>query len=286
MNVRHQAVSPERDNRDRPLIYTRVRPVHRHQRMGSHAVSPWSQSFAKRIFDVALVLASLPLLLPLIAIIAFAVRLTSRGPVLFLQKRIGRDAEPFTIIKFRTMIHSDVLVNGSITTINNQHITSVGRFLRQWKLDELPQLFNVLRADMSLVGPRPKIPEQQIGYLTCRPGVTGAASFAFAREEVLLAQVPKQQLHTYYRDVVLPLKQQLDDAYMARATFMSDLELILKTLLRLWDSKAVEFSGNRLPMAPGRASRDRIDLPTSENGKHDAVSRSDMPGCSNGAHGL
>jgi lipopolysaccharide/colanic/teichoic acid biosynthesis glycosyltransferase len=191
------------------------------------------------------VLAALPVLLPLIAVIALAVRLTSRGPVLFLQKRVGLNARPFTIIKFRTMIHSDVIDKGSITTADNRQITYVGRILRHWKMDELPQLFNVLRADMSLVGPRPKVPEQQVGYLRCRPGVTGAASIAFAREEVLLAHIPKQHLDTYYHDIVLPFKQQLDDAYMARATFMSDLQLILKTILRQWNSNGLQLSTDR-----------------------------------------
>lgn len=242
--------------------------------MVTDGVSHWTRSSAKRVFDVVCVLAALPVLLPLIAIIAIAVRLTSRGPILFLQKRLGRDAMPFTIIKFRTMIHSDVMGSGSITTVNNKHITYVGRILRYWKLDELPQLFNVLRADMSLVGPRPKVPEQQVGYLRCRPGVTGAASIAFAREEVLLADIPKQRLGAYYNDIVLPLKQRLDDGYMARATFMSDLRLILKTVLRRWDSNRLHCSTVPLRTQVWK-SCDCNDSPASESGGQHVVSQSD-----------
>ena len=276
-SVLQQTIGPETENRNLHVIYMPLRPVQQRQPEESHGVSSWTQSFGKRIFDVVLVSASLPLLLPLIAVIALAVRLTSRGPVLFLQKRIGREAKPFTIIKFRTMIHSDVIANGSITTINNQRITHVGRILRHWKLDELPQLFNVLRADMSLVGPRPKVPEQQIGCLKCRPGVTGAASVAFAREEVLLASVPKRQLDAFYCDVVLPLKRRLDDGYMARATFVSDLNLILKTVLRIWDSNGLEVSGNRLRVVQIATPHDCNDH---ESGKCDVVSRAEVPNCS------
>lgn len=280
MSVTHHRVEMDAETRDVPAIHMRSRPVQQRLHIAAHGVSRWTQSSAKRVVDVACVLAALPMLLPLIAIIALAVRLTSRGPVLFLQKRIGRDARPFTIIKFRTMIHSDVIGNGSITTVDNQQITYVGRILRYWKMDELPQLFNVLRADMSLVGPRPKVPEQQVGYLRCRPGVTGAASIAFAREEVLLAHIPKQDLDAYYNDIVLPLKQRLDDAYMARATFMSDLQLILKTMLRRWNSNGLQLSADRLRITWGGKSRDCSDHSATESDDRYVVSRSE-PSISN-----
>lgn len=199
-------------------------------------LSEWGQSSAKRIFDVGVVLAISPVLLPLIMLIALGVRLTSRGPIFFFQKRVGRYGKPFTIVKFRTMVHSDHPRSGTITTTDNRQITYLGRFLRYWKLDELPQFLNVLRSDMSLVGPRPKVPEQQIGELRYRPGITGAASIAFAREELLLAALPKEYLHAYYLSAIVPLKQRLDDAYMARATLLSDLKLLLKTGLRRWDA--------------------------------------------------
>lgn len=194
-------------------------------------LSPWTASRAKRFFDVALVLVALPILALLCLLIAFVTRISSIGPVLFLQQRVGLRGRVFSIAKFRTMVHAGRHGKGFITTIDDEQITPVGRVLRYWKLDELPQFVNVLRGDMSLVGPRPRVPEQQAGRLRCRPGITGAASLAFAREEVLLAGIPRHLLDTYYASRVLPLKQQLDDDYMAQATFLSDLKLICKTVI-------------------------------------------------------
>jgi lipopolysaccharide/colanic/teichoic acid biosynthesis glycosyltransferase len=116
----------------------------------------------------------------------------------------------------------------------SERITSIGMILRRLKLDELPQFFNVLRGDMSLVGPRPRIAEQQIGTFRCKPGITGPATLAFAREETFLAQIPAQSLPQYYRECVLPAKHQLDSAYMARATMSSDLHILLLTALGRW----------------------------------------------------
>lgn len=199
-------------------------------------LSGWTRSRAKRFFDVVLVVAALPLVAPVLLLVAIAIRLSTSGPILFLQKRAGRDGRLFSILKFRTMVHPSPAGKGSITTIDDEQITGVGRVLRYWKLDELPQLVNVLRGEMSLVGPRPRVPEQQMGRLRCRPGITGAASLAFAREEVLLAGIPREQLDGYYASRVLPLKQQLDDAYMVRATFLSDLKLLVKTGITVWSS--------------------------------------------------
>jgi lipopolysaccharide/colanic/teichoic acid biosynthesis glycosyltransferase len=199
-------------------------------------LSAWAQSPAKRAFDLACVLCSLPLLAPLFAVTALAVRLTSRGPALFRQQRVGRGCKPFTIYKFRTMpVHGENSLRPALTTAANQVFTPIGPFLRRWKLDELPQIFNVLRGDMSLVGPRPKLPRLHAGDLTCRPGLTGRATVLFAREEVVLASVPNAQVDLYYGSVVRPLKQSLDDEYMARATFASDLRLILASIFRRWD---------------------------------------------------
>ena len=195
--------------------------------------SAWSQSGTKRFFDQACVLASLPVLVPALLLVALAVRLTSSGPILFLQERIGHNGRPFTILKFRTM--ENVLGRAGA-----QRFTPAGRFLRRWKLDELPQLLNVLTGQMSLVGPRPKMREYQLGIPTCRPGITGAATIAFACEELLLEQVASLRASDMYRSVVMPAKQRLDAEYMARATFASDLTLILATLLRRWDRKALQ----------------------------------------------
>ena len=203
-------------------------------------LSPWSRSGAKRLFDCVCVLLVLPLLVPALLVVALVVWLTSSGPVLFLQQRMGRDGKPFTILKFRTMIHATDKAHHAVTTAGNQRFTPVGSFLRRLKIDELPQLLNVLVGHMSLVGPRPKIREHVISHLPCRPGITGAATIAFALEEAVLDRVPKHHLESYYHKVVLPAKRQLDAEYMAHATFLSDFKLVVNSVLRRWDASAME----------------------------------------------
>jgi len=199
-------------------------------------ISSWSRSPMKRVFDCFCVLCSLPVALPVLLVTAIAVWLTSRGPILFRQSRVGRAGKPFTIFKFRTMpavpsTHS----RPAVTTASNQVLTSIGAFMRRWKLDESPQLFNVLRGDLSLVGPRPKLASHQLSPLFCRPGITGHATIVFAAEERALSSIPAAQLDGFYRDVVLPAKEALDRHYMSRATFVSDLKLICRTLIRKAD---------------------------------------------------
>jgi lipopolysaccharide/colanic/teichoic acid biosynthesis glycosyltransferase len=202
-------------------------------------VSAWSHSGLKRLFDVLCVLLALPLVIPIFIVIGMAVRFTSKGPVLFLQKRTGLHRRNFTILKFRTMEHLETGSRNKVTTAGNQRFTPVGPFLRRWKLDELPQLLNVLIGDMALVGPRPKLPEHQIGELKCRPGITGAATIAFAREEQILARLPHHDVDGYYHTIILPAKFRLDREYTAHCTFLSDLKLILDTVLRRWDASAI-----------------------------------------------
>ena len=203
-------------------------------------VSAWSRSGAKRFFDCACIIPLTPILIPVFLLIGAAVRLTSAGPALFMQKRMGRNGRIFTIVKFRTLEHREDRAHHSVTTADNQRFTPIGPFLRRWKLDELPQLWNVLKGDMSLVGARPKIQEHQIGHLECRPGITGAATIAFAREENFLARLPKHDLNDYYHEKILPAKHQIDVEYMARATFFSDFKLLVDTVLRRWDTSVME----------------------------------------------
>lgn len=203
-------------------------------------LSPWSRSGAKRVFDCACVLAALPLLIPVMLVVGLAVRLTSSGPVLFFQKRTGHNDRHFTILKFRTMVHTADEVHHPISTTGNQRFTPIGPFLRRWKLDELPQLLNVLAGHMSLVGPRPKLPQHDIANLPCRAGITGAATIAFAREEAILDRVPRQNLDSFYHSSILPAKHDLDAEYMANATLLSDLKLIVKSILRRWDDSIPE----------------------------------------------
>jgi lipopolysaccharide/colanic/teichoic acid biosynthesis glycosyltransferase len=159
---------------------------------------------------------------------------TSRGPVLFRQKRVGRGGRPFTIVKFRTL--EDEKYAGAIS----RQFTAIGCWLRRWKLDELPQLFNVLMGDMSLVGPRPKMREYELANPTCRPGITGAATLVFAREEELLERILRLRSPETYRAVVMPAKLRLDTDYMERATFLSDVKLLVRSVLRRWDAAKLQ----------------------------------------------
>ena len=227
-------------------------------------LSRWSASFSKRLFDIGCVLFSLPITLPLFLLTGLAARCTSRGPVLFKQQRMGRNGETFTIYKFRTMpVRRSSAERPIVTTAINQRFTPVGSFLRRWKLDESPQLFNVIRGDMSLVGPRPKVPTHQSAQLNCRPGITGRATIVFAREEVTLANIPLAQLDTYYHGVILPLKQILDDDYMATATFRSDLKLLVYSVVRRWeDLQLSDLLPPSMPLPPApRNSSIRVDVP-------------------------
>jgi len=161
-----------------------------------------------------------------------------------------------------------------VTTADNQQFTPVGPFLRRWKLDELPQLFNVLMGDMSLVGPRPKLPEHQLGELRCRPGITGAATITFAREEHMLARLPHHDVDDYYHSIILPTKFRLDREYAACATFASDLRLILDTVLRRWDSETIcrTLAIDPIEM-PSNVLKTKVPLPLTI-----AVGRPDMTG--------
>lgn len=199
------------------------------------SASRWSRSAAKRIFDVGLVLAAIPLLLPLVGIVALAILALCGRPIIFRQTRAGCYGRPFTIFKFRTMTHRTPERRFDIAAHAAGEITPLGRLLRHLKLDELPQAWNVLRGDMSLVGPRPKVPEQQLIELACRPGLTGPATLAFAREERMFARMPRENLDTFYQEIVLPAKHQLDAHYMAQATVLSDLRILLLTASGRWN---------------------------------------------------
>ena len=144
----------------------------------------------------------------------------------------------FTIVKFRTLVHGRG--HAAVTTTGNRRSTPVGAFLSKSKLDQLPQLWNVLVGDMSLVGPAPKLAEHQLTELQCRPGITAAATLAFACEKSVLAQLPNRDLDDCYREIILRAKARIDQEYMAQATFSSDLSLLMKTVTRSWDGAPME----------------------------------------------
>jgi lipopolysaccharide/colanic/teichoic acid biosynthesis glycosyltransferase len=201
--------------------------------------SAWSVSRAKRLLDVVASLTALILLSPLLFLLALLVAASSKGPVLFAQRRIGRSGKLFTIFKFRTMeITAGKQVPTAITVRGDRRITRVGALLRRYKLDELPQFLNVLTGDMSLVGPRPKLPHHEGMTMPFRPGLTGAATLAFRHEEDLLRAVPVYDLERFYEHRIKPRKAKLDMEYMQRSTLATDLVLILRTATSCIASKS------------------------------------------------
>lgn len=199
----------------------------------NYRLSRWCVSDWKRVFDLVCVTPALVLASPFLALIALAVRLSSSGPVIFCQQRAGQHRKPFTIYKFRTMVENSEALGPGHTAKDDPRITPVGNLLRRFKLDELPQLYNVLRGDMSLVGPRPKLPHHDHTFMVCRPGVTGAATLAFSDEQHILCSVPAEELEAFYQEHVIPRKIQLDAEYMSEASLVSDVRMLLKTVLRI-----------------------------------------------------
>jgi lipopolysaccharide/colanic/teichoic acid biosynthesis glycosyltransferase/nucleoside-diphosphate-sugar epimerase len=192
----------------------------------------------KRIFDVVASASGLVLAAPLLCLIACAVKLTSRGPVLFRQNRAGKGGVPFAIVKFRTMAQNAKACGPGITARGDTRITPLGRFLRRHKLDELPQLWNVLIGEMSLVGPRPEVPRyvarytrRQRSVLALRPGITGPDAVAYRDEESLLAAAADPV--RFYEDAILPRKLEHSLKYLERLALLGDVKIILKTLRSL-----------------------------------------------------
>ena len=187
----------------------------------------------RRLLDVTVAGVLLVVLSPLLAVLALLVRATSPGPGIFRQTRIGRHGLPFVLLKLRTM-RADA-AGPAITAGADARITPLGARLRRAKLDELPQLWNVLRGDMSLVGPRPELPEYVARYtpaeravLRTRPGLTDPASLAWADEAAMLATFADP--HRAYAQVVLPRKLALSLAYLERRTVWSDLAVMTRTV--------------------------------------------------------
>jgi lipopolysaccharide/colanic/teichoic acid biosynthesis glycosyltransferase len=193
----------------------------------------------KRGFDIVIAFAGLVLLFPLLCLAALLVKLDSPGPIFFRQERMGRKLRPFLIYKFRTMVHDAPHKGRPITVGADPRITRVGRILRKTKLDELPQLFNVLKGDMSFVGPRPEVRQYVELFrqdyeeiLQVRPGITDLASLTYRHEADILgrAEHPEEE----YVQSILPDKIQLAKEYLRRSSLLFDVTLICKTLLKLF----------------------------------------------------
>lgn len=189
----------------------------------------------KRAVDLGLATALTVLLAPLWLAVALAVWLEDRGPVFYRQERIGQYGRPFRIWKFRTMRVDADRIGPLITAAGDPRITAVGRHLRKWKLDEVPQLLNVLAGEMAFVGPRPEVKRyvdlytaEQRRVLELRPGITDEASIAFRDEEALLAAAPDRE--RFYREHCIPCKIELNLAYAARAGVIADFGVMFRTV--------------------------------------------------------
>jgi lipopolysaccharide/colanic/teichoic acid biosynthesis glycosyltransferase len=200
--------------------------------------------------DVAFASLGLVVLVPIVPLIAAAIKLDSRGPVLFRHERVGRGGRLFRMLKFRSMIESAPRVGDALTVHDDARITRVGAFLRHTKLDELPQLINVIRGDMSLVGPRPEVPKFMILYtpaqqkviLSLRPGLTDYASILF-RDESRLLDGTRDPIAAYCNEI-MPLKWTCYERYSREIGLLTDLKILAVTL---W---VLLF--NRLPTNFGR----------------------------------
>ncbi len=199
---------------------------------------PLRSSLSQRAFDLIISIPLLSILSPLFALLVILIKLDSRGPVFFLQERIGRDGLPFRIYKFRTMVVDAERQGAQLTVGRDPRITRCGDFLRRYKLDELPQLINVVKGQMSLVGPRPEVPryvalynDEERRILALRPGITSPASIAYNNESELLAQHPEPE--KFYRSDLIPAKIRKDLEYSRHATVWSDCLVIADTFLRV-----------------------------------------------------
>ncbi|HKX32980.1 MAG TPA: sugar transferase [Blastocatellia bacterium] len=196
------------------------------------------QASAQRLFDLLVAIPILIFLLPIFVAIIVWIKLDSRGPAFFLQQRVGRFGHPFRIFKFRSMIVEAEQAGTQITIGRDPRITRCGRILRQYRLDELPQLLNIIKGEMSLVGPRPEVPRyvalytvEQQSILAVRPGLTSPATITFNNESELLARQPDPE--QYYRSELIPAKIRRDLEYSRQATVWTDCVVICRTLRRI-----------------------------------------------------
>ena len=191
---------------------------------------------AKRLFDLGFVFAALPFCMPLVLAVVVAIRLESRGPVIYRAVRVGKNGRQFRLFKFRSMFQD--ASGPGLTYANDPRITKVGRILRRTKFDEFPQVINVLRGQMSIVGPRPEAPEYVARYspeqrqaLSMRPGLTSLAQVAHRDEE---DELPAQDTEAYYTEVIMPQKLRIDVAYVDGWSIWLDLKIFAVGLAALF----------------------------------------------------
>lgn len=196
----------------------------------------------KRAFDYLVAVIGLVLLFPLFVVVGILIKVDSSGPIFFRQERIGKGFRPFLIYKFRTMVEDAARRGAAITVGADPRITRVGGYLRQTKIDELPQLVNVLMGEMSLVGPRPEVARYVEMFrkdyeeiLQVRPGITDLASLRYQNESEWLSRFDQPELE--YVNHVLPEKIKLAKNYVQRTSMSSDIVLILKTVPKLFGAK-------------------------------------------------
>jgi len=194
--------------------------------------------YGKRYFDFFVSIVSLVILLPVFLLVAVAIKLEDGGPVFFFQERVGRNFSTFKVVKFRTMTTDPQVAGPLVTSENDKRITKVGKILRKLKIDELPQIFNVLRGEMSIVGPRPEVPKyvklfekEYRKLLTVRPGMTEYASVVFRNEEQILSRYTEPE--TAYVTGILPKKIKLELIYVSRVSFIFDIKIFLWTFLKV-----------------------------------------------------
>lgn len=193
--------------------------------------------FFKRVFDILASGIGIIVLSPILIVIAIAIKCDSNGEILFKQKRVGMNEKTFNIFKFRTMVTDAEKLGKQITVGNDCRITKIGSFLRKYKLDELPQLFNVLLGDMSLVGPRPEVPryvelytDEQREVFKVRPGITDLASLKYSNENDILANIENPEEH--YINVIMQDKLELNLEYIKKSNAFFDIYIIIKTILK------------------------------------------------------
>lgn len=192
----------------------------------------------KRAFDIVACVTAVLVLCPLWLCIGLAIACGSKGGAFYRQIRVGRNGKEFKLLKFRTMRQDADRIGGLITVGDDNRVTRIGNFLRKYKLDELPQFLNIIKGDMSIVGPRPEVPkyvalydERQRRVLSVRPGLTDYASIEYISENELLAQSPDPD-KTYIEEI-MPAKLELNLKYIDNQSVMEDLRLIFKTLFSI-----------------------------------------------------